>query len=76
MQYTLNELDLQAGTYRVRGRRHRCIPWRIGARAIRIELFDETIESLARRPLTGEIQRKVPRYTVTRARTTSREGSA
>jgi len=65
MQYTRNELDLQAGTYRVRGDVIDVFPAESAREAIRIELFDETIESLALfDPLTGEIQRKVPRYTV------------
>jgi excinuclease ABC subunit B len=65
MQYTRNELDLQAGTYRVRGDVIDIFPAESAREAIRVELFDETIESLALfDPLTGEIQRKVPRYTV------------
>ena len=65
MQYTRNELDLQAGTYRVRGDVIDVFPAESAREAIRIELFDETIESLALfDPLTGEIHRKVPRYTV------------
>ncbi len=65
MQYTRNELDLQAGTYRVRGDVIDVFPAESAREAIRIELFDETIESLALfDPLTGEVQRKVPRYTI------------
>ena len=65
MQYTRNELDLQAGTYRVRGDVIDIFPAESAREAIRVELFDETVESLALfDPLTGEIQRKVPRYTV------------
>src|SRR6187399_127720 len=65
MQYTRNELDLQAGTYRVRGDVIDVFPAESAREAVRIELFDETVESLALfDPLTGEIQRKVPRYTV------------
>jgi excinuclease ABC subunit B len=65
MQYTRNELDLQAGTYRVRGDVIDIFPAESAREAIRVELFDETIESIALfDPLTGEIQRKVPRYTI------------
>ncbi len=65
MQYTRNEMDLQAGTYRVRGDVIDIFPAESAREAIRVELFDETIESLALfDPLTGEIQRKLPRYTV------------
>jgi excinuclease ABC subunit B len=65
MQYTRNELDLQAGTYRVRGDVIDIFPAESAREAVRVELFDETIESIATfDPLTGEIHRKVPRYTV------------
>jgi len=65
MQYTRNELDLQAGTYRVRGDVIDVFPAESAREAVRIELFDESIESLALfDPLTGEILRKLPRYTI------------
>jgi excinuclease ABC subunit B len=65
MQYTRNELDLQAGTYRVRGDVIDIFPAESAREAVRVELFDETIESIALfDPLTGEVQRKVPRYTI------------
>ncbi len=65
MQYTRNELDLQAGTYRVRGDVIDIFPAESAREAVRVELFDETIESLALfDPLTGEILRKLPRHTV------------
>jgi excinuclease ABC subunit B len=65
MQYTRNELDLSAGTYRVRGDVIDVFPAESAREAVRIELFDETIESLALfDPLTGEVSRKVPRYTI------------
>jgi excinuclease ABC subunit B len=65
MQYTRNELDLQAGTYRVRGDVIDVFPAESAREAIRVELFDDTIESLAVfDPLTGEVLRKLPRYTI------------
>jgi len=65
MQYTRNELDLTQGTYRVRGDVIDIFPAESGREAVRVELFDDTIESLAVfDPLTGEIERKVPRFTV------------
>src|SRR6188768_900115 len=65
MQYTRNELDLQAGTYRVRGDVIDVFPAESAREAVRIELFDETIESIALfDPLTGEVARKVPRHTI------------
>jgi excinuclease ABC subunit B len=65
MQYTRNEMDLTQGTYRVRGDIVDIFPAESEREALRVELFDETIESLALfDPLTGEIQRRLPRYTV------------
>jgi excinuclease ABC subunit B len=65
MQYTRNELDLTQGTYRVRGDVIDIFPAESEREALRVELFDEAIESLTIfDPLTGAIARKVPRYTV------------
>ena len=65
MQYTRNELDLTQGTYRVRGDVIDIFPAESEREALRVELFDEAIESLTVfDPLTGAITRKVPRYTV------------
>jgi excinuclease ABC subunit B len=65
MQYTRNELDLTQGTYRVRGDVIDIFPAESEREALRVELFDEAIESLTVfDPLTGAINRKVPRYTV------------
>ena len=65
MQYTRNELDLTQGTYRVRGDVIDIFPAESDREAVRVELFDDTIESLALfDPLTGAISRKVPRFTV------------
>jgi excinuclease ABC subunit B len=65
MQYTRNELDLTQGTYRVRGDVIDIFPAESEREALRVELFDESIESLTLfDPLTGAINRKVPRYTV------------
>ncbi len=65
MQYTRNELDLTQGTYRVRGDVIDIFPAESAREAVRVELFDETIDSITLfDPLTGSIDRKVPRYTV------------
>ena len=65
MQYTRNEIDLQQGTYRVRGDVIDIFPAESEREAVRVELFDDTIESLSLfDPLTGEVLRKVPRFTV------------
>ncbi|EQD47601.1 excinuclease ABC subunit B, partial [mine drainage metagenome] len=76
MQYTRNELDLTQGTYRVRGDVIDIFPAESEREAIRVELFDDTIESLSVfDPLTGAIERKVPRFTVYPVPTTSRRKS-
>ena len=65
MQYTRNEVDFTQGTFRVRGDVIDIFPAESEREALRVELFDETIESLALfDPLTGEVSRKLPRYTV------------
>ena len=65
MQYTRNELDLSQGTYRVRGDVIDIFPAESEREAVRIELFDDEVESIAHfDPLTGEVLRRVPRVTV------------
>ena len=65
LQYKRNEVELARGTYRVRGDVIDIHPAESDDDAVRVELFDEEIESLSLfDPLTGEVRRKVPRYTV------------
>jgi excinuclease ABC subunit B len=65
MQYKRNELDLTQGTYRVRGDVIDIFPAESEREAVRVELFDDEVDSLMLfDPLTGEIKRKVPRFTV------------
>ena len=65
MQYTRNELDLSQGTYRVRGDVIDVFPAESERDAVRIELFDDEVESIAYfDPLTGEVVRRVSRFTV------------
>jgi excinuclease ABC subunit B len=65
MQYTRNEMELTQGTYRVRGDVIDIFPAESEREAIRVELFDDEVDSLVLfDPLTGEIRRKVPRFTV------------
>jgi excinuclease ABC subunit B len=65
LQYQRNELDLSQGTYRVRGDVIEIFPADSERDAVRIELFDEEIESLAYfDPLTGEVSARVPRLTI------------
>lgn len=65
LQYTRNELDLSQGTYRVRGDVIDVFPAESDRDAVRIELFDDEIESLSYfDPLTGEVTRRVARLTI------------
>ena len=65
LQYLRNDLELRRGTYRVRGEVIDIHPADSEREAIRIELFDEEIENLSIfDPLTGEIIKKVARFTV------------
>ncbi len=65
MQYTRNDVEFHRGTFRVRGDVIDIFPAESESEALRIGLFDEEVESLkVFDPLTGEILRDVPRYTV------------
>src|SRR6201991_842442 len=65
MQYSRNETDFSRGTFRVRGDTIDVFPAEHSELAIRIELFDDEIESLQLfDPLTGRIRQKIPRFTV------------
>ncbi|WP_284618794.1 excinuclease ABC subunit UvrB [Aquabacterium humicola] len=65
MQYTRNEADFARGTFRVRGDTIDVFPAEHSELAIRIELFDDEIESLSLLdPLTGRIRQKVPRFVI------------
>jgi excinuclease ABC subunit B len=65
LQYTRNETELRRATYRVRGDVIDIFPAESDREAIRVELFDDEIEQLSFfDPLTGEVQRRVPRATI------------
>lgn len=65
MQYTRNDTELRRGTYRVRGEVIDVHPAESESEALRIELFDGEIEQLTMfDPLTGEVFRRLPRYTI------------
>jgi len=65
LQYTRNEMVLDRGTFRVRGETIDVFPAESDLEALRIELFDGEVEQLSMfDPLTGEVLRKLPRYTV------------
>jgi excinuclease ABC subunit B len=65
LQYTRNPLDLARGTYRVRGDVIDIFPAESEQEAVRVELFDDEIESISLfDPLTGVVLRKTPRVTI------------
>ncbi|MGI9233433.1 MAG: excinuclease ABC subunit UvrB [Woeseiaceae bacterium] len=65
LQYQRNEVDFSHGTYRVRGDVIDIFPAESDRDAVRIELFDDEIESLSYfDPLTGEVARRVARLTI------------
>ena len=65
MQYSRNEQDFARGTFRVRGDVIDIFPAEHSELAIRVELFDDEIESLQLfDPLTGRIRQKVPRFVI------------
>ena len=65
LQYKRNEVELHRGTYRCRGDVIDVFPAESEREAVRVELFDDEIESLSHfDPLTGEVRRKLPRVTI------------
>ncbi|WP_028918124.1 excinuclease ABC subunit UvrB [Pseudoxanthomonas sp. J35] len=65
LQYTRNEYELQRGTFRVRGEVVDVHPAESDNEAVRIELFDGEVENISVfDPLTGEVLRRIPRYTI------------
>ncbi|MBK7990906.1 MAG: excinuclease ABC subunit UvrB [Comamonadaceae bacterium] len=65
MQYQRNDMEFSRGTFRVRGDTIDIFPAEHSEMAIRVELFDDEIESLQLfDPLTGRIRQKIPRFTV------------
>ncbi len=65
MQYQRNDTEFTRGKFRVRGDTIDVFPAEHSELALRIELFDDEVESLQLfDPLTGRIQQKIPRFTV------------
>ena len=65
MQYSRNDQDFSRGCFRVRGDTVDVFPAEHSEMAIRLELFDDEIESLQLfDPLTGRVRQKIPRFTV------------
>lgn len=64
LQYTRNEVDFARATFRVRGDVIDVYPAESDFEAIRVELFDDEVESIsAFDPLTGKVIGKLPRFT-------------
>ena len=65
MQYERNDIDFSRGHFRVRGDVIDIFPAEHAETAIRVELFDDVVETLHLfDPLTGQILQKVGRFTV------------
>ncbi|MEO8937808.1 MAG: excinuclease ABC subunit UvrB [Burkholderiaceae bacterium] len=65
MQYQRNEVDFGRGTFRVRGDVIDVFPAEHAELAVRIELFDDEIDSMQLfDPLTGKVRQKIPRFTI------------
>ncbi|HAT1965238.1 TPA: excinuclease ABC subunit UvrB [Legionella pneumophila] len=65
MQYTRTNLSLERGQFRVHGDVIDIFPADSEKEAIRIELFDDEVDNIARfDPLTGEILQRLPRVTI------------
>ena len=65
MQYKRNDVEFARGVFRVRGDTIDVFPAEHSEMAIRIEMFDDEIESLQLfDPLTGKIKQKIQRFTV------------
>ncbi len=65
LQYKRNDIAFERSSYRVRGDVIDVYPADSDHEALRIELFDDEVERLSLfDPLTGEVLREVPRFTV------------
>ena len=65
LHYTRNEFELARGTFRVRGDIVDVFPAESDIAAVRVELFDGQVDAIQLfDPLTGEIIRALPRYTI------------
>jgi excinuclease ABC subunit B len=65
MQYDRNDVDFSRGSFRVRGDTIDVFPAEHNELAVRIDLFDDEVDSLQFfDPLTGRIRQKIPRFTI------------
>ena len=65
LQYKRNDMDFDRSSYRVRGDVIDVYPADSDYEAVRIQLFDDEVEEICLfDPLTGEVLRSVPRFTI------------
>ena len=65
MQYKRSEMDFNRGSFRVRGDTIDIFPAEHAELAVRVELFDDEVDSLQLfDPLTGRVRQKIPRFTL------------
>jgi excinuclease ABC subunit B len=65
MQYQRQDIDFARGSFRVRGDTIDVFPAEHSELAVRMELFDDEVESISLfDPLTGRVQQKVPRFVI------------
>lgn len=65
MQYSRNDMELRRGTYRVRGEIIDIFPGDEDMLSMRVELFDEEVESISQfDPLTGEVVARLDEVTI------------
>ena len=65
LQYTRNEIELHRGMFRTHGDVIDIFPAESEREAIRVQLFDNEIESISRfDPLTGAVSQNLPRVTI------------
>jgi excinuclease ABC subunit B len=65
MQYKRSEMDFSRGSFRVRGDTIDIFPAEHAELAVRVELFDDEVDSLQLfDPLTGRVRQKIPRFTL------------
>ena len=65
MLYKRTDIDFERGCFRVRGDTIDVFPSEHSELAVRIELFDDEIETISLfDPLTGRVQQKIPRFVI------------
>jgi excinuclease ABC subunit B len=65
MQYKRSEMEFSRGSFRVRGDTIDIFPAEHAELAVRVELYDDEVDSLQLfDPLTGRVRQKIPRFTL------------